>query len=326
MQQLTGIEYLKVDIANAFGHDKLLWDERIAWTDAQNMKFDLNQAEEKFMAAKAIQAYEDALNEIPTGHVIYMDATASGLQIMACLMGCITTAKNVNLIFTGKREDGYTNATTAMNQYMSVEILREVMKPPTMTVFYGSKAEPKNVFGEDTEELKAFYKALLDCFPGALEYLADTQGSWQGDAYYHQWTLPNGCVSRVKVWEDVEKKIEINELGCTFTHRGRVNRPTDTGITLAANIVQSIDAWIDAEMVLRAKKQGFELLSIFDAFGCSPNHMNKVRQNYLDIMIELASMDLLGDILSEITGKDLSVEKLSYDLPKLMESAEYALS
>jgi len=133
MQQLTGIEYLKVDIANAFGHDKLLWDERIAWTDAQNMKFDLDQADEKFMAAKAIQAYEDALNEIPTGHVMYLDATASGLQIMACLMGCITTAKNVNLVFTGKREDGYTNATTAMNQYVSVEILREIMKPPTMT-------------------------------------------------------------------------------------------------------------------------------------------------------------------------------------------------
>ena len=32
MQAITPYEYLLIDIANQFGHDKCTWDERIDWT------------------------------------------------------------------------------------------------------------------------------------------------------------------------------------------------------------------------------------------------------------------------------------------------------
>lgn len=335
MKTFSGLDYLKIDIANAFGHDKKTWEERIDWFDSGN--FTIADAEEEVMARKALYAFEDALNGIPTGHVMYLDATFSGAQIMACLTGCLTTARNVNLVNTGRREDGYTNATVAMNRIIEVIISRNDMKSPTMKKFYGSKMEPIKVFGADTPELEAFESAMSECFPGAVDYLEDVGGCWQSDAYFHQSTLPDGRIAKVMVKagerdEDTGKavgfsrKIEIDELGSSFTHRAFLNQPTETGTTLQANIVQQIDAWIVDEMHRRADKQGFEMLSIFDAFGCSPNHVNKMRQNYIDILCELADMDLLGSILSEITGQELVMKKGIENLSDYIRESEYALS
>ena len=59
----------------------------------------------------------------------------------------------------------------------------------------------------------------------------------------------------------------------------------------------------------------------------SPNHMNKVRQNYVEILAELASMNLLQDILREVSGNfSLVYKKYSHDLSNDILNAEYALS
>lgn len=65
--------------------------------------------------------------------------------------------------------------------------------------------------------------------------------------------------------EPVSKKIEIDEMDhATFTHRVYVNMAMPTGISLAANIIQSIDAYIAREMIRRSHNQGFEMLAIHD--------------------------------------------------------------
>jgi hypothetical protein len=325
MQTFTGIEYLKIDVANCFGEDKRTWQERLDWFDAGS-SFDLSYADDDLLAEKALNAYQDALDGVPTGHVMYLDATFSGAQIIACLMGCKTTAEQVNLVNTGRREDGYTNATTQMNKYVEFSVERPVMKSALMPSFYGSKEKPLEVFGEG-EELDAFNRAAKECFPGAVEYLNDVPTFWQSDALYHQWTMPDQAVVRVRVKKEVKgTKIEIDELGCSFTHNATVNEATESGTTLQANIVQSTDAWIEREMIRRANAQGFDLLCIFDAFGASPNHMNKVRQNYIDILCELADMDLLGSILSEISGEPIEVSKDINNLSDYIRESEYPLS
>lgn len=79
-------------------------------------------------------------------------------------------------------------------------------------------------------------------------------------------------------------------------------------------------------MVRKANQQGFDLLTIHDAFFASPNHMQKVRQNYVEILARLASMDLLGDIFSKLIGEPVKYKKLSKDLSKDILESEYALS
>ena len=339
MQTFTGLEYLKIDVANAFGLDKQTWEQRIEWYNTIGYMEVSRNAKEFYMAEKAFAAIRDAKAGIPTGHVMYLDATFSGAQIMACLTGCLTTARNNNLVNTGKREDGYLNAQKVMNSLdgIDVQVSREKMKDPTMKKFYGSKAEPIKVFGEFTKEHAAFEKAMILCFPGAVDYLNDVAECWDSSAYAHTWTLPDKSIVKVKVKKGeydeatgkthgISRKIEVDELGCSFTHRAFLNEPTDRGTTLQANIVQGIDGWIVDEMHRRADAQGFELLSIFDAFGASPVHMDNVRFNYIDIMCELADMDLLGSILSEITGQELVMKKGIENLSDYIRESEYMLS
>lgn len=59
----------------------------------------------------------------------------------------------------------------------------------------------------------------------------------------------------------------------------------------------------------------------------SPNHMNKVRQNYVDILAEIAQMDILQSILREVSGNPALVYvKYSDDLHTSILESEYALS
>jgi DNA-directed RNA polymerase len=127
--------------------------------------------------------------------------------------------------------------------------------------------------------------------------------------------------------QTVDKKIEVDELGhSTFTFRAEVNQPMKKGLSLAANVVHSIDGWIVREMYKRAKKQGFDIVTIHDSFWCHPNHVNQMRANYIHIMGKLAQMNLLETILSELKGSTIKVKKTSTSLHRLIHNAEYALS
>ncbi len=137
MNKFTGLEYLKIDIANAYGMDKKSWIDRICWFDftVDNLDNIVADADEPLLFMKAVKAYHNTMAKISTGHNMFLDATASGLQIMAVLSGCKKTAAHVNLINTGKREDVYTDTAQAMNKLLtaSQQVTREIIKKPHMT-------------------------------------------------------------------------------------------------------------------------------------------------------------------------------------------------
>lgn len=329
MQEFTGVGYLKIDIANHFGLDKLQWLERISWVNMRINELEdyIAEAANPIRFLKAVQALRDTEIGIPSGHLMGLDSTASGIQIMACLMGCETTAKNVNLIGTGNREDIYQKVTDTMNAITGMKTSRKEIKYPVMTVFYGSKAQPENIFGKDTPQLEAFYTTLDEELPGALECMKGIQSCWQPNALEHRWKLPDGHTSIVKVMEHVDKRIEIDELEhSSFTHRAYVNKGTNTGLSLAANVIQSIDGYVVREMIRKCSQDGFTLLTVHDDFMAHPNYMNKVRENYKNILADIAEMDLLGDILSDITGESIAVKKFSNNLGYFIKKSQYALS
>jgi len=328
MQFFTGVEYLKIDIANCQGFDKETWANRLAWVNINETNLEALDisADSPILYRKAVRALRTVQQNEPTNHIMGLDATASGLQIMAALSGCANTAQAVNLMNTGKREDVYDAVTQHMCNIPNVSVTRAQLKKPIMTFFYGSTEQPKSVFG-DGVELVAFYKALQEKLTGAYDLMGLFQSFWQPNVEYHSWTLPDGHIAKVPVTETIEKSLEIDEMDhMRFAYRTNMLSPKAQSRALAANIVHSIDGWIVRQMVRAAAKQGYWLAPIHDCFYTSPNYMNKVRENYITILAWIAQSNLVSDILSEISGQYVPYVKYSNTLHHQIMNAEYALS
>lgn len=252
MTPFTGFQYLLIDAANQFGLDKLLFEERIKWgmDNLANLEALADQAEAKTkpLYVKAVQAIRKAQAGIPTGHLVGFDASCSGIQVMSALTGCYAGAHATGLVDPNVRADAYTAVTSAMNEVLGgvgIKISRAKAKEATMTSFYGSKAKPIEIFGEGTPELAAYYAAATGVAPGAWGLLQDLLASWQPYALKHEWQLPDGYEAKVKVMNKIETRIEVDELDhATFTYQYYVNEGSDKGLSNAANVVHSVDAYV----------------------------------------------------------------------------------
>jgi hypothetical protein len=194
-----------------------------------------------------------------------------------------------------------------------------------MTTFYNSLANPKQTFNK--HQLKAFYETLDGLMPGAMEVMEAINEFWDYDNDIHQWTLPDGHVASVKVTEMVDVRVEIDELDHrTFTYRYNKQQPSENFRSLVANIVHSVDGYVAREMVRSCQAMGIELVHIHDCFVFSPDYLQYVAQSYREILAHIADSNLLSDILSEISGEYVPVEKLSDDLYADILDSEYMLS
>jgi hypothetical protein len=135
MKTYAPLDYLKIDIANQFGHDKKSFAQRIAWVNSiKNLRSKTDQAEKPAQYLAAVLAYEDALAGIPTGHMVGLDACSSGIAILGILSGCHTTSHNTGIIGE-KRMDMYQQVTNAMNEMLpsDVTVSRKDAKQAAMT-------------------------------------------------------------------------------------------------------------------------------------------------------------------------------------------------
>ncbi|WP_289101011.1 DNA-directed RNA polymerase [uncultured Marinobacter sp.] len=256
MQLFTGWDYLLIDVANQFGHDKELFADRIQWTteNLEHLEELADEADERALYLKGVQAIRKAQQGVPTGHMIGFDAVCSGMQIMSTLTGCEAGANATGLVDPNRRADAYTDCTGIMQRFIPTlpDNERKKIKQAVMTVLYGSKREPKNLFGEGTEELNAFYKAMGELAPGAVELLEDLLNSWQPFALSHEWVLPDGYEAKVKVMTKVEKRLEVDELDhATFSYEYYVNEGQEKGLSNVANVVHSIDAYVLRSLIRR---------------------------------------------------------------------------
>jgi DNA-directed RNA polymerase len=110
MQKFTGMQYLQIDIASNYGLDKKTWQERLSWFEQHKdcLHEMLATAETPALYYAGVQAYEKAQQGMASGYPVSLDATSSGLQILAALTGDRTAAALCNVIGTGNREDAYT--------------------------------------------------------------------------------------------------------------------------------------------------------------------------------------------------------------------------
>ena len=248
MNTYKASDYIKIDIANQYGLDKKSFKQRIAWVNSvKDIRSKAANAEKPHQFMAAVYALEDFYNKKPSGHMVGLDACASGISILGLLTGCETTSYNTGLT-SSKRMDMY----SICAEEMGIDIERSDVKQSQMTHFYGSVATPKAVFGDGTEELMAFYQAQEIVAPGACMMMRELLQSWQSHALEHSFTLPDGFTAKIPVLQKMESKIEIDELDhATLTYVYDDNIGTERGLSIAANITHGIDGFIVRELVRR---------------------------------------------------------------------------
>lgn len=255
-QQFTAREYLQIDIANNFGGeeklDKQNWDVRLAWfAKNEHQLMDLvKEAETPALYYAGVKAWEAVQRGEPIGYPISLDATASGFQCLAAMTGDRKAAQLCNVVSTGNREDAYT---VVYNFMMSVlgedsKIDRADTKAGIMTALYGSKAQPKKVFGTG-KMLKTFYAVMNHLAPAAWKLNEAFLAMWNPEALINSWVLPDNFHVHVKVMNQEEETVHfLNKPYSTFR---TVNAPTPEGRSLSANCVHSLDGLVVREMARR---------------------------------------------------------------------------
>lgn len=251
-QTFTGRDYLKIDIANNFGLDKLTWQDRLDWfhQNQGNLHQLLDQAAEPALFYSAIRAYEDVQKGKPIGYTISLDATSSGLQILAALTGDRLAAELCNVVDTGQRQDAYTAIYNRMLGHLgqNAKIKRDDVKQAIMTSLYSSKAVPKQVFGEG-KLLDLFYQTMQAAAPGAWELNETMLQLWDPAKHSNDWIMPDNFHVHIPVMDTVNEKVHFDNKPYDISYK--VNQPIAEGRSLGANMVHAIDGMLVREMVAR---------------------------------------------------------------------------
>lgn len=252
MDYFSPIEYLKIDISNNMGLDKLTWKERIAWVDTHEVELEnlVPQAETPALYYAGVKAYRDAQAGIPSGYPISLDASASGIQLLACLTGDRKAASICNVIDSGKREDAYTAIYAAMLEIIGedAQVTRNQTKEAIMHSVYGSEATPKRVFGKGIL-LDVFKHTMGEMCPIVWELNKVFLDIWDSTVTSHDWVLPDNFHVHIKVMN--KRKETVHFLNAPYEVFTKVNEPVKRGRSLGANTTHSVDAMIVREMVRR---------------------------------------------------------------------------
>ena len=289
---INDYDNIYIAIANHAGKDKLSWEDRVEWTRSSlntiidgKIKWD-----EPHLGRKAVKALLDTIDDQPTGYWMTLDATASGIQIMAALSGCKETASATNMVDPAVRRDLYQEVTTAINSLCTIPTTRKVVKKVVMTFFYNSVKTPERMLTKD--QLAAFYEVIQQLFPGAYKVMDIVNKLWNTNGSHHKWTLPDGHVAHVPVLGAVKYNTPYGSI-----HRTElVTSPNYR--SLLPNVIHSIDGYIAREMIRRCD---FEVIHIHDCFGSHPNNMGVIAQRYQEIMAEISDSSLLNSIVKELS-------------------------
>lgn len=249
--KFTGMDYLKIDIANNFGKDKEEWVDRLLWFQFNEDRLDslVESADNPAQFFAGVQAYKEVMNGESTGYPISLDAVCSGLQWLSILSGDESAAR-LSCVIGQKRNDAY----TAIYQYMvealgeSAQIQRDDTKQAIMTSLYGSTLIPKEIFG-DGELYDVFINTMETHTPAAWELNQALIDMWNPNASSYHWVLPDNFHVNMLVKDVVNHTVHFRNFA--YKVPVKTNMPTDTGRSLCPNLIHSIDSLVVREITRR---------------------------------------------------------------------------
>ena len=334
-----GWYWLKVDIANAFGLDKELWADRVAYVDEHitDMLADIDawseKADDKLLAKSALLAYRESLATGKSNHIVRLDATTSGAQLMSVLTRDIEAMEKLNVLGSSTRWDFYTLVAKEVYARTSdsklwgsnpnFKEIRKLCKRAIMTSLYNSEAKPAEFFGKDTKELQEFYNVLDEVVPGAMKLKSYINSLWSDKVLHNSWYLPDRHYAYCPVMVQDKKRIEVKEMKggtATMTVVCDVNKASnEPHRSLTPNIVHSIDAVVMRWVVEMLDEKGIQVSPIHDSFGVHAEHCDALREAYRKCLARLYKEDILNDILSQIQPD------ARFELPEYSEEVYQAI-
>lgn len=268
MKTFTGLEYLKIDIANAAGQDKKLFEERLEWFDEnipetvvtmsnQELKEfveSFTNIDSKELMFTGLMAYKDTFYNKPTGYMCQLDAISSGASLMSCLMGDRKGLENTGLL-GNKRSDLYTAIYNKMKEIYELPLSykRDDIKKAAMTFLYGSIRQPSVIFNNDKDIIEAFWEAVKIEATGAYMLQQLLTSAWNPNAIYHRWVLPDLFTAHIPVM--VEKEFTytftLEDVKIEIPYTLKVEGNKKSSVSNCANMIHSCDSLLIREMVRR---------------------------------------------------------------------------
>jgi len=332
-------KWIRFQVATTFGLDKETLNDRLSWTylnedlitiiaeDPIGNLHEWEAAEEpwQFLAAcREMYSCVIKRDQISTGLCIAVDATCSGLQLLAGMAKDRSTAELVNVLPSDKPQDAYkrvaeiakANCPESVQPYMDRKTVKKtVMTLPYNSKFYSNKAYIKEAllekgFEVDKEDLIATVHAVRDAMnvivPGPMKIMkwieSEVSKALKRGVTELEWVTPTGFIVNQKLFKKEYERITLQVLGqCNMrvsTGDSQIIDKARHKAATAPNLIHSADASL---LCLSALDFDHPIALIHDSVLCRATDMTElskiVREKYMHLFAE---HDYLTDFANQI--------------------------
>lgn len=331
--------WLAFQVATTFGLDKATMAERLEWvnnnhdlitkiaTDPIDNLPEWEEVEEPWQFMSACHEYYHcciACDKQHTGLMVAVDATCSGLQILAGLAKDQSTASLVNVCPGDKPSDAYKAVAEEAKKYLPSEMhpwmTRKTTKRTVMTIPYNAtkssswkyikEALVEQGFNPEKEQVSlavdAVYQSMDAIVPGpmrVMRWIKKHVGQYIKDgASEVQWTTPSGFVVNQKRNKHETERMELQLLGTTkitLSVGEGAPCPTRHKSSTAPNLIHSLDASILHETFQRFNGP---FTVIHDSVLCRATDMGAlnrlVRETYTEIFTRDCWLTKFGEAIN----------------------------
>jgi len=331
--------WLAFQVATTFGLDKATMGERIEWVGRHRSlisqialdpishlpKWEDVEEPWQFMAA-CHEYYHCCIrkDKPTTGLMVAVDATCSGLQILAGLAKDQSTAELVNVCPGNQPSDAYKAVAEEAKKYVPKEmhswLTRKTTKRTVMTIPYNATKSSSRIYirealkeqgfeptpDEVSVVVDAVYKSMDAIVPGpmrVMRWIKKHVGQYIRDgATEVEWTTPSGFVVNQQRNKRETERLELQLLGRTtvsLTVGKGEPCPTRHKSSTAPNLIHSLDA-----SILHCSFQQFDgpFTVIHDSVLARAGDMGTlntlVRKTYTDIFTSDCWLTRFGETIN----------------------------
>ena len=331
--------WLRFQVSTCYGLDKETLDDRLSWTYANEDLIeriatepidnisDWEEVEEPWQFLAACEEFYHCVikrDRISTGLPVAIDATCSGLQILAGLAKDKSTAKLVNVVPSDKPQDAYKviaetskpNIPEKLRPYWD----RKCTKRTVMTIPYNAKPfsnrsyikealkdKEVDIEKEDlTQTVNAVRDAMNVIVPGPMRVMkwieSEVSNAIKRGSTELEWVTPSGFVVSQQIFKKEFERITLQVLGqCNMRvstgDSAEVDKARHKAAT-APNLIHSLDASL---LCLAALDFNHPIALIHDSVLCRATDMTElsiiVREKYMYLFAE---HDYLTDFANQI--------------------------